>query len=69
MFRAGWIAEVESLLKKYPASIPAFNSIGYKQVVDFLQSKSTKKNEMIEEIQHKTSSIRHKQRCFTTKGQ
>ena len=42
MFRAGWIAEVESLLKKYPASIPAFNSIGYKQVVDFLQSKSKK---------------------------
>ena len=53
MFRAGWIAEVESLLKKYPASIPAFNSIGYKQVVDFLQSKSTKKNEMIEKYNKK----------------
>ena len=35
MFRSGWIAEVESLLKNYPASIPAFNSIGYRQVTRF----------------------------------
>ena len=64
MFRAGWIAEVESLLKKYPASIPAFNSIGYKQVVDFLQSKSTKKNEMIEEIQQKSRQYAKRQRTW-----
>ena len=64
MFRSGWIEEVESLLKNYPASIPGFNSIGYKQVVDFLQSKSTKKNEMIKKIQQKSCQYAKRQRTW-----
>ena len=68
MFRSGWIAEVESLLKNYPASIPAFNSIGYRQVVDFLQSSSPKnssKNQaMIQEIQQKSRQYAKRQRTW-----
>lgn len=36
MFAAGWVAEVEAQLKKYPDSAPGLQTMGYKEVSDFI---------------------------------
>ncbi len=41
MIKAGLIYEVKKLLKKYPADLPAFDSIGYREIIDYLQGKIT----------------------------
>ena len=68
MFQSGWIKEVDSILKNYSATSPALLSIGYKQVVDFLQSgfakNSSKKQAMIQEIQQKTRQYAKRQRTW-----
>ncbi len=68
MFQAGWIKEVDSILKNYSVSSPALFSIGYKQVVDFLQSdspkNSLKKQAMIQEIQQKSRQLAKRQRTW-----
>ncbi|MFA6427944.1 MAG: tRNA (adenosine(37)-N6)-dimethylallyltransferase MiaA [Candidatus Buchananbacteria bacterium] len=37
MFKQGLVAETKKLLKKYSAALPAMSSIGYREVVKFLQ--------------------------------
>ncbi len=39
MIENGLIEEVKSLLQKFDSSSPAFNSIGYKEIIDFLNKK------------------------------
>jgi len=39
MFRAGWVAEVKKMLKKYPASAPGFSSHGYPEIINYLRGK------------------------------
>ncbi len=40
MLEAGWVDEVENLLKSgVPENAPAFSSIGYRQVVDYIKGK------------------------------
>ena len=42
MLNAGWIDEVKQLLKKYPnTSIPPLDSIGYREIVSYLNNKIT----------------------------
>ena len=36
MIRDGLIDEVKALLKKYDADVPAFNAIGYREVIAYL---------------------------------
>jgi tRNA dimethylallyltransferase len=41
MFDAGFVAEVEMLLERYPRSCQAFKAIGYRQIVSSLEGSST----------------------------
>ena len=53
MIEKGLIAEVENLLKKYNKFPTAMQGLGYKEVVEYLQGKTTKE-EMIEKIKQET---------------
>jgi tRNA dimethylallyltransferase len=37
MFHAGWIEEVQMLIEKYSSAAPALNTVGYVEIVDYLQ--------------------------------
>lgn len=39
MIKDGLVEEVRSLIKKYPKDMPAFNTIGYKEIIDYLSGK------------------------------
>lgn len=41
MIKDGLVEEVRNLIKKYPTDLPAFNSIGYKEIIDYLQGRLT----------------------------
>lgn len=41
MIKDGLVEEVRSLIKKYPSDLPALNSIGYKEIIDYLQGRLT----------------------------
>ena len=41
MLKLGLINETKQLLKKYPADLPAFNTIGYREIIDYLKGKTT----------------------------
>lgn len=47
--KKGLIEEVRNLLKRYPADTPALNSIGYKEIIDYINGKVELK-EAIERI-------------------
>ena len=53
MIEQGLIQEVENLLKKYEDFPTAMQGLGYKEVVEYLQGKTTKE-EMIEKIKMET---------------
>ena len=53
MIEQGLIEEVEKLLKKYKEFPTAMQGLGYKEVVEFLQGKTTKE-EMIEKLKMET---------------
>lgn len=40
MIKDGLVEEVRSLIKKYPTDLSALNSIGYKEVIDYLQDRT-----------------------------
>jgi len=44
MIDLGLIDEVRSLIKRYGTQAPAFNAIGYKQVIAFLQGETTRED-------------------------
>jgi len=39
MVKLGFINETKKLLKKYSADLPAFDAIGYREIIDYLQGK------------------------------
>ena len=53
MIEQGLIQEVENLLKKYTEFPTAMQGLGYKEVVEYLEGKTTKE-EMIEKIKMET---------------
>ena len=53
MLDSGWIEEVENLLKEYPKNSKPFQSIGYREIIQYLTGK-LKFNQMVELIQQRT---------------
>lgn len=53
MLEDGLVAEVENLLSKYPADLPAFSAIGYKQIIRHLGENATL-DEAVAEIKRQT---------------
>ncbi|MFH1551288.1 MAG: tRNA (adenosine(37)-N6)-dimethylallyltransferase MiaA [bacterium] len=41
MIKAGLIEEIKELIKKYPPNLPSMNSIGYKEIIQYLENKIT----------------------------
>lgn len=41
MIKEGLVDEVKSLIKKYPAGMQAFEAIGYREIIDHLQGKTS----------------------------
>lgn len=60
MFEEGLVEEVQALLQRYPSSVQPFQSIGYRQVVEFLNG-SLSKQEMIESIKTETRRFAKRQ--------
>ena len=63
MFQNGLIEEVQGLLGDYCHTVPALQSIGYKQVSKFLNGETSKKD-MIVEIQNKSRQYAKRQRTW-----
>jgi tRNA dimethylallyltransferase len=48
MFRAGWAAEVQRLTRRYPASAPAWQAHGYREVLSYVRGeRSLKKTQLL----------------------
>ena len=60
MLGSRWIAEVEMLLGSYSPELKPMQSIGYREVVKYLQNK-LKWDEMVEEIQKRTRQLAKRQ--------
>ncbi len=60
MLGSGWLAEVEMLLNIYSPELRPMQSIGYREVVQYLQNK-LKWDAMVEEIQKRTRQFAKRQ--------
>ena len=60
MLGSGWLAEVEMLLESYSPKLKPMQSIGYREVAQYLQNK-IKWYEMVEEIQKRTRQFAKRQ--------
>ena len=60
MLGSGWLAEVEMLLNTYSPELKPMQSIGYREVVQYLQNK-LKWGIMVEEIQKRTRQFAKRQ--------
>ena len=60
MLGSGWLAEVEILLSSYSPELKPMQSIGYREVVQYLQNK-LKWGAMVEEIQKRTRQFAKRQ--------
>ena len=60
MLGSGWLAEVEILLNSYSPELRPMQSIGYREVVQYLQNK-LKWDAMVEEIQKRTRQFAKRQ--------
>ena len=60
MLGSGWLAEVEMLLNSYSPELKPMQSIGYREVVQYLQNK-LKWDAMVEEIQKRTRQFAKRQ--------
>ena len=60
MLGSGWLAEVEILLNSYAPELKPMQSIGYREVVQYLQNK-LKWSAMVEEIQKRTRQFAKRQ--------
>ena len=67
MIQKGLIQEVENILKKYKEFPTAMQGLGYKEVVDYLQSNCTKQ-EMIEKIKMETRRYAKRQMTWFRKN-
>ena len=60
MLNSGWLAEVEELLNSYSPELRPMQSIGYREVVQYLQNR-LKWDEMVYEIQKRTRHFAKRQ--------
>jgi tRNA dimethylallyltransferase len=60
MLGSGWLAEVEMLLNSYSPELKPMQSIGYREVVQYLQNKLSW-DAMVEEIQKRTRQLAKRQ--------
>ncbi len=67
MIENGLIEEVENLLKKYKSFPTAMQGLGYKEVVEYLDGKTTKE-EMIEKIKQETRRYAKRQLTWFRKN-
>lgn len=63
MLKEGLVEETKELLLKYDKSLPPFSSIGYKQVVSFLENELSY-NEMLEDIAKCTRHLAKRQMTY-----
>ncbi|MFP4458361.1 MAG: tRNA (adenosine(37)-N6)-dimethylallyltransferase MiaA [Candidatus Zixiibacteriota bacterium] len=67
MFQAGWLDEVKSLLSEGTSpDCPAMESVGYKQIIDYLNDK-LKYDELVENVFHKTWQYSRRQMVWLRK--
>jgi tRNA dimethylallyltransferase len=60
MFEAGWVNEVELLLKEYSPRLHPFKAIGYREIVEYLNGDCTL-DDCIEEIKKSTRNYAKRQ--------
>ena len=60
MLGSGWLTEVEMLLNRYSPELKPMQSIGYREVAQYLQNK-LKWGAMVEEIQKRTRQFAKRQ--------
>lgn len=60
MIKKGLVREVKKLVKKYPKNLPAFDAIGYREIIRYLDKKITLA-EAIEEIKKNTRRFAKRQ--------
>jgi len=64
MIRKGVVEEVRTLLKKYQPDLPALNTIGYKEMIDYLKGRQTLR-QAIQKIKFNTHAyVRHQMTWF-----
>jgi len=66
MLKAGWIEEVEKLLKYYPKDSKPFQSIGYREIIQHLSGK-LEFNQMLKTIQQRTRRFAKRQMTWYKK--
>ena len=66
MLDSGWIEEVENLLKEYPKNSKPFQSIGYREIIQYLTG-TLKFNQMVELIQQRTRRYAKRQMTWFRK--
>lgn len=63
MVKEGLVEEVRNLLAKYRPDLPAFNTIGYKEIIDYLKGRQTLK-EAIQKIKFNTHDYIRRQETW-----
>ncbi len=66
MVKAGLIKEVKNLIKTYNKKLPAFDAIGYHEIIDYLDSKFSLK-EAVEKIKKNTWQFAKRQMTWFKK--
>jgi len=67
MIKNGWVEEARNLLEKYRADLPAFSTIGYKEIIDYLKGRITLK-EAIKKIKANTHDYVRRQETWFRKN-
>ena len=67
MIKEGLVEEVRGLLQKYRADLPAFNTIGYKEIIDYLKDRQSLK-EAIDKIKTNTHDYVRRQETWFHKN-
>ena len=64
MFANGLIDEVQNLLRRYPADLPAFSAIGYRQVIAYLEGSMTLEEAKAAMRRSSRNFVRHQANWF-----
>ncbi|MCH8171299.1 MAG: tRNA (adenosine(37)-N6)-dimethylallyltransferase MiaA [Bacteroidetes bacterium] len=68
MIKVGLVDEVKALLSKYPADSSGFQTIGYQEIIAYLNNE-TRLDEAIEKIKfHSHRYVRHQYNWFSSRG-
>lgn len=68
MIKEGLVEEARKLYRRYPADLPALNTIGYKEIIDYFKGKMTLK-EAIEKIKLNTHDYVRRQDTWFRRNQ